>query len=138
MNNRRHGMWKSPEYRAWRAMLARTTSYSKDAVRYADRGIIVCERWAAGFEAFFADMGPKPGPAYSIDREDNDGPYSPENCRWATATQQQRNTSRNHLFTIRGETLSIAEWAERFGLSWSAMYSRVKRGWTEDRFTPHA
>jgi hypothetical protein len=94
----KHGMADSSEYDIWAAMIQRATN-PKNA-RYADyggRGIGVCERWLE-FANFYADMGPRPD-GRSLDRTDNDRGYSPENCRWATASEQRLNRRPQQLKT---------------------------------------
>lgn len=85
-----HGMAGTKIYNIWADMVGRCTRPTH--MRYADyggRGITVCERWL-DFANFYADMGDRP-PGRSLDRRDNDQGYSPENCRWATLSDQARN-----------------------------------------------
>lgn len=87
-----HGMAGTPEYRAWGGMLARCTNRNHNAWQhYGGRGISVCQRWRESFSNFFHDLGKRPSPSHSLDRIDNNKNYEPQNCRWATKSEQARN-----------------------------------------------
>lgn len=123
-----HGQSKASIYHTWRSMLARcgnpnNTSYS----HYGGRGIAVCERWLS-FENFYADMGDAPL-GKSLDRIDPNGNYEPNNCRWSTQKEQQRNRVSHRLLTIRGETHPASVWAELRGLRQDTLNRRLARGW---------
>lgn len=92
-----HGMKNIPEYKIWKAIRYRCNQpRCKDFAAYGGRGITVCERWQS-FENFYADMGSRPSSCHSIDRIDNDAGYKPDNCRWATATEQRLNQRRQKV-----------------------------------------
>ena len=128
---RRH---ESPEQAIWYGMIFRC--YNEKYSRYKDyggRGIRVCERWQGeeGFKGFIEDMGPRPSPKHTIDRyPDNNGNYEPTNCRWALPKQQSRNMRSNVFYEFSGESLTLAEWAERYGVNRSALRSRIRLGWS--------
>ena len=77
--------------------------------RYGGRGITVCDEWRNDFAAFLRDMGEKPTPQHSLERKENDGPYSPENCRWATAADQVKNRRAYVMPNRQGEKHPMAK-----------------------------
>jgi len=132
-NHRTHGYAKTPIYICWCNMIARCENKnSTQYVRYGARGIKVCDRWRQSFEAFLEDMGFPPD-GYEIDRIDNDLGYEPKNCRWATKSQQARNTSMTTKITFRGETRPLSDWCETFGLKTNTFRSRLRYGWDLER-----
>ena len=125
-----HGMSRSVEYATWRRIRVRCGDLNRH--RYGGRGIRVCARWQK-FENFYADMGPKPGPTYSIERIDNDRGYEPANCKWGTLAEQNSNKSNNRFLEFGGVRLTTAEWARRLGITPGAIFRRLKYGLSLDR-----
>ena len=95
---------------------------------YGGRGIAVDARWDCNFPQFLADMGPRPD-GCTLDRIDNDGPYSPENCRWATWDQQHKNRSITVFIEHQGERKTIKEWARDTGIPVGRIKDRYYQGW---------
>lgn len=126
-----HGKCGTSEYNIWNTMIRRchtptNTSYDN----YGGRGITVCPRWRISFESFFSDMGPRPGPNYSIDRKDNNGNYSPDNCCWSTPEIQTRNKRNQHLITYGNRTLCLTDWAIELGVSRGTIFTRIQAGYS--------
>lgn len=126
---------RMPEYNIWSTMVARTTAVPGDKMYpyYSGRGIKLCERWRSSFADFYNDMGPRPGPGYSVERVDNDGDYSPENCRWATRKEQALNTRRNLLITIGSQTKPLKVWTDEMEMTYPKIWKRLRRGWTPEQ-----
>jgi hypothetical protein len=83
------------EHQAWENMKLRCYYPRHESYeRYGALGIKVCRRWLQSFKNFIEDMGPKPGPEYSLDRIDSKGNYEPGNCKWSTLSDQLRNRKR--------------------------------------------
>ena len=119
-----HGLSKTVENKAWRAMKNRALNPNATKYhRYGGRGITVCARWMT-FENFYADMGLRPSSDHSLDRVDNDGPYSPENCRWATRKEQMRNQScgKNNVSGVLGVSFYKNRWLARITVDYKTVY----------------
>lgn len=117
-------IWNTPMYRRWYNIKSRCTN-PNDAKwgNYGGRGITLCERWQV-FENFLQDMGHPPTPHYTVGRIDNDGAYSPENCRWETSLQQQNNKRTN----VRIGEKTISQHARDLGIRPETIRYRLAKG----------
>jgi hypothetical protein len=129
MPAKRHGLTHTPTYTCWVNMRRRCYhTPDKSFPDYGGRGIVVCERWHV-FDNFIADMGVRPD-AHSLERRDNNGNYSPENCRWATKLDQANNTRANRLHVFDGRAQTVEQWARERNSSAQAIRHRLRRGWS--------
>ena len=88
--------YRTKEYRSWCNMKTRCLNPNfSGASRYSVRGISICSQWIDSFSSFLSDVGYAPSPSHSLDRIDNDGNYEPDNVRWATREQQNRNRAKD-------------------------------------------
>jgi hypothetical protein len=122
------------EYVAWRKMRQRCLDDNcPQYPYYGGRGIKIDSRWN-DFHTFLKDVGPRPGPGYSLDRyPDMNGDYTPGNVRWATKKQQANNMRSNKRLTLNGETLTIHEWSERIGIKVATLRVRLSKGWGDEK-----
>lgn len=132
-NNYKHGMRHTRIYNIWTKMKDRCYNPRSTNYRYyGSHGVSICDEWL-DFNKFYEwtkISGYKND--LSIDRINVFGNYEPLNCRWATAKQQNSNTTRNHMITIGMETKTIQDWADTASIHRSTILSRLQRGWTTD------
>ncbi len=133
--NTSHGLSKTRLYHEWNHMKYRCFNpKSKAYNNYGGRGIKVCDEWRHDFEAFYKwSMENGYRDDLTIDRIDVNKGYSPENCRWADATTQARNTRKNVFLTYKGERRTVSEWAEITGIKVATLYARHHSGWNDEK-----
>lgn len=126
-SNRTHGLSNTPEYTIWRAIKSRCFN-PKDIsyTNYGSKGVTVCDRWVDSFENFIHDMGFRPK-GYSIERRNNNIGYCPENCYWASRTEQNRNRSNTVMVTVNGEPTRLVQYAEENNYWYSSLYYFYKK-----------
>ena len=126
----RHGFAggkRSSEYQAWADMKARCDNPNHNKFAdYGARGITVCARWYS-FKAFIADMGMRPAKGFSIERLNNEGNYSKENCAWVTRHAQHRNTRQTIKIEIDGVSKCLKDWCVEYGMIYSTVKQRIYR-----------
>jgi len=137
MSDVRHGHTthtsSSPTYKSWHTMMQRCTNPNNTQYKdYGGRGIAVCKRWHV-FKNFLTDMGIRPE-GMTLDRKNNDKGYTPKNCKWSTRSEQQRNRRGNNIWTHKGESKTVAEWAEQLDMKRHSLYARVAvYGWAIEK-----
>jgi len=116
------------EYSTWVRMKNRCYNEKTPSYKYyGGRNIKVCDRWLHSFENFLEDMGNKPTPKYSIERDDVNGDYTPENCRWATNKEQCGNRRTNRWLEYNGERMILQDWAIKLNIDVRRLHSQLKR-----------
>lgn len=121
-----HGLTSSRVYVIWKSMHQRCRNPNAHGhENYGGRGIRICERWNI-FENFLEDMGHPPS-RHSLERMDNNGHYEPDNCRWATQTDQLNNRRTNHVLEAFGKSQTLTQWSREYGIPTTTLKNRIYR-----------
>jgi len=122
-----------PLYSVYKSMKQRCyNTKNKHFKNYGGRGITVCDRWLHDYKTFISDMGDRPE-GMTIERIDNDKGYSPENCKWATKSEQQLNRRITNKFIIDGKEIIPAIVAKQLGMKSDSILNRIKKGLPLDK-----
>ena len=130
----KHGGSGTPLYNVWKSMRQRCNNRkSHDYKWYGMDGVKICEEWEdfASFRKWATENGYKSG--LTIDRVDSKGPYSPENCRWITIQEQQKNKRNVLKFLYLGDLYTVDTFCDKFGISKAMFYDRKHKGWSLDQ-----
>lgn len=126
---RTHGKSRTRLHHIWKHMRQRCINPNdKDYGDYGERGITLCDEWFNDFESFYnwaMENGYEEN--LTIDRINVDEGYSPDNCRWVTWKEQQRNKRNNYYVDYNGEKISISELAEKIGIKYTTLYQRLEK-----------
>lgn len=128
-HNVKRGLTSSRIYGIWNGMKNRCSNENTSSYyRYGARGITVCDEWLNNFQSFY-DWAMENGyrDDLTIDRIDNDNGYSPDNCRWITMHEQNRNKCNNRKITCRGITKIVADWAIVLGIGKEILAYKLNR-----------
>lgn len=135
----KHGCNGDEFYPTWYSMMQRCYNPNHHKYEsYGARGISVCDEWKdpKAFIVWARDTIGTKKTGYTVDRYDNNADYCPENCHWATPTEQARNRRSNRMVTLNGITKPFKAWCDDFGISDAVVRERIKLGWSyEDAFT---
>jgi len=119
-----------PEYKIYHAARNRCENpNTKSYPRYGGRGI---EFHFESFEEFWACLGKRPTPSHTLERKNNEGHYSPDNCSWELYPVQVRNRRSNQWVTVDGKTLCIVDWATERNIPSARLYARKRLGWCDE------
>ena len=129
----RHGMYGTRLYHIWNGLSGRCLNpNNKDYANYGGRGITVCDKWRKPENFFEWAIHNGYNADLTLDRIDVNKGYSPENCRWITGAEQQRNRRNNRIIELNGEFHCVAEWAEITRIPKQTITSRLRYGWTPE------
>lgn len=131
---KKHEKYKHPLYSHWNNMKTRCLNENRAQYKdYGGRGITICDEWLHDFESFY-EWSIKNGfhEGLSLDRIDVNGNYEPSNCKWSTHIEQSNNKRTNHIISVRGEDVTMAEAARKYNVSYGTVRNRIAMGWSGD------
>lgn len=134
----KHGMFGTRLYTIWSGFKRRCYDEKVEGYRwYGKNNISYCEEWDDFSNFYEWAMKNNYTDELTLDRIDSKGNYCPENCRWVSMKQQQRNRKNNHVVEYNGEKHCLSEWAEIYGINYNTLLTRIRRGFPFEEVLNH-